>query len=241
MIQFTDKLKKDILKANFIILGETHGIKENLDVVKYFINFFTDQKIPVIFAIEWPHNLNSEINEYIRKDKNAIDWKSWIFSKSPDGRISKEHLKFLEWLKKKQIQIRCFDNSGKNWNDRDKKMAMDIVDLFKKNKDHKVLAFMGSLHAKKHPFEFNDRKCKPLTSYLPKDKTVSFKISYSSGSYFNMSFKKIEPTNKIKSLSKKSEIIKSKDKDCDYDYEIILNKATPITILDKKNMIRIDK
>jgi len=236
MFQFESKIKKDVLNANFIVLGETHGIKENLDVAKCFINFFTDQKIPVIFATEWPCNLNSEINEYIKKDKSIMGWKSWLFSRSPDGRISKEHLRFLRWLKKKQVQIRCFDNSGKNWNDRDKKMAMDIMNFSKKNKDHKILAFMGSLHAKKHYFELNNKKCKPLTSYLPKNKTISFKISYLSGRYFNMFIKKIKPTNKIKSLNKKVKIIKSKDYDC----EIILNKATPITILDKKNMIRIE-
>ena len=118
-------------------------------------------------------------------------------------------------------------------------MARDIMNFSKKNKDCKILALTGNLHAKKQSFRLNDKKCKALISYLPKNKTISFKISYLSGNYFNMYLKKIEPTNKTKSVNKKINIRKLKNKD--YDYEIILNKATPITILDKKNMIHIDK
>lgn len=231
-VNFDISVQKEILNKDFIVLGETHGAKENLDTARCFAKLFIDQNIPIFFAIEWPTNLDVEINEYIRKNKNSLNWKNWVFSKSPDGRISKEHLKFLGWLKKKQIPIKCFDGSGKSWNDRDKKMAKNITDVFNKNKDYKIIALMGNLHAKKYSFTLNGKVCRPLVSYLPKNKTVSFKISYLSGQYFNMFVKKIEPNKEIKTENAKSNLIKLKN--TVYDYEIILKKATPINILSKK-------
>lgn len=236
---FDINIQKEILSKDFIILGETHGIKENLDITRCFIKFFIDQNISVFFAIEWPANLDAEINDYVRKNKNGLNWKRWLFSKSPDGRISKEHLKFLGWLKKKQILIKCFDDNGKNWNDRDKKMVKNIVNVHVKNKNHKIVALMGNLHAKKHSFDLNGKICRPLASYLPKNKTVSFKINYLSGQYFNMFIKKIESNKNIKIWNEKKIITKSKDKA--YDYEIVLKKATPISILDKKSVTHTDK
>lgn len=231
MFKIPSKLKKDIRNNDFIVIGETHGIKENLDIIKYFINFLTDQNIPIILGIEWPSDLNMEINDYVKKNKSDLNWKRWVFSSSPDGRISKEHLKFLGWLKKKQIPIKCFDSNGKSWNDRDKKMAKNITDVFNKNKDHKIIALMGNLHAKKHSFVLSGKVCRPLVSYLPKDKTISFKISYLSGRYFNMFVKKIELDKEIKLENKKAKIIKLKNGV--YDYEIFLKKATPVNILRK--------
>lgn len=239
MFKITNKLKKEILNSNFIILGETHGAKENLDVAKYFINFLIDQNIPLIFGIEWPANLDTEVNNYIKKNKSILDWRAWAFSKSPDGRISKEHLKFIDWLKKKQILMKCFDESGKNWNDRDERMAMSMINIHKEYKKQKIIALMGNLHAKKHSFNLNNKVCRPLVSYLPKNKTISFKISYLFGRYFNIFLKNIEPNKNTKIENKKSKITKSKDNI--YDYEIILKKATPISILDKKNIIYTEK
>lgn len=108
MFKISSKLKKDIRNNDFIVIGEIHGIKENLDIVKYFINFLTDQNRPIIFAIEWPSDLNMEINDYVKKNKSDLNWKRWLFSSSPDGRISKEHLKLIDWLRKKQIPIKCW-------------------------------------------------------------------------------------------------------------------------------------
>ena len=188
---FNVGLQKEILSKDFIILGETHGIKENLDITKFFLKFFIDQNISIFFAIEWPINLEIEINDYLLK-KSSLNWKRWVFSRSPDGRISKEHLKFLGWLKKKQIPIKCFDDNGKNWNDRDKKMAKNITDIHTKNKKSKIIILLGNLHAKKHFFDLNGKIFRPTASYLPKNKTISFKINYLSGQYFNMFIKKIE-------------------------------------------------
>lgn len=164
MLKISSKLKKDILNNDFIIIGETHGIKENLDVVKYFINFLTDQNIPTVFGIEWPSDLNMEINDYIIKNKSDLNWKRWAFSGSPDGRISKEHLKLIDWLRKKQIPIKCFDDNDKDWNDRDKKMAINMLRISKEHKNNKVVALMGNLHAKKHSFDLNNQLCHPVVS-----------------------------------------------------------------------------
>jgi hypothetical protein len=118
----TDKFGKKLLNKRFILIGEVHGAKENLIIIKSFLSFFIKQKISVILALEWPNNLNSEINKYLTKNKK-LRWQVWQFSKTPDGRISKEHLVLLKWLRNKKLRVVCIDEGGLNWNDRDNTMA----------------------------------------------------------------------------------------------------------------------
>lgn len=87
---------------------------------------------------------------------------------------------------------------------------------------------VGSLHARKKKFFLGKQKYIPLASYLPKAHTLSFKLKYIYGSFFNISLRKIKPETKEK-LSRTVFIRWSKSPN--FDYEIIIRKAHPITIL----------
>lgn len=225
------KLKEKIQASNFIFIGEIHGIKENLTITKNFLNFFKREKIPVILALEWPKELTVEINNFLQKKKNKLDWQNWRFSKSPDGRISKEHLDFLKWLRGKGIMLICFDEGGLMWNQRDKKMAQNIFNFYKRNKSKKILAIMGNLHAKKKDFKFENKIYKPLSLYFSNKKLLTIKLEYLSGSYFNIKSKRIIPKNKTKDVLKLFKFNIKKSKSPFFDYMIFIKKAHSVKIL----------
>ena len=121
----------DFQNKKFLLIGEIHGIKENIKTLKFILNSYLNlnkNNSRLVIAFEWPAELTGEINDYL-KGKVKLNWRKWNFVKYRDGRISKEHLKFLNWIKKinlkipenKKIKIQCFDVSAKKWNTRDKK------------------------------------------------------------------------------------------------------------------------
>jgi len=227
-----EELQKELKKNKFIVIGEFHGVKENITIIKNFLTFFFQQKIPINFAMEWPKDLTKEINKYL-KGKIKLNWRSWKFSTSPDGRISKEHLGFIRWLKKRKINFYCIDEgSPKNetwayWNDRDKKMAKNIMKI----KKDKIIVLMGRLHSRtdrfKSKFISKTKFNNPAGYYLPKNKTLSICLRYAYGKTYNCGIKNIN--DKIK--KPKNDFLIRKLRKKGYDYEIIIKHAHPVTIL----------
>ena len=216
----------------YILIGEIHGIKENVEILKLFTElYFTKYNSKLILAFEWPVQLEKEINAYIQ-NHGDLNWRKWEFIKYKDGRISKEHIFFLKWVKKinfrlqksQQIKIRCFDVIAKNWNERDKKMANILLHNIK-DKRVKVVAIMGNFHASKKPFVFDGVKYIPLGSYLPKNKTISVKLEYMSGYFCNGTIKKILPITK--NINFVSKFVLRKTGKSGYDYILLVKKANP--------------
>ncbi len=229
-------------KETAIILGETHGIKENVIILKKFVEFYLKQNKCIILAFEWPKKLTTEINKYLCGKNKKINWEKWEFIAYNDGRISREHIKFLGWLKiknkslskKLKVHVYCFDERGNTWNKRDKQMARNLFFLLKKNSQCKIVMIMGNLHARKKKFLIGREKYIPLASYLPEKCVISFKLKYVSGYFFNFSLKKIKLNKKEKLM--KSFLIK-RSRDLNFDYEIIIQKAHPITKLKNSNLV----
>lgn len=217
----------------YILIGEIHGIKENVEILKLFTElYFTKYDGKLILAFEWPMQLEKEINDYIQNRGN-LNWRKWEFIKYKDGRIFKEHIFFLKWIKRinfrlqksQQIKIRCFDAIAKKWNERDKKMANVLLrDI--KDKKTKVIAMMGNFHASKKPFVFDRVKYIPLGSYLPKNKTISVKLEYISGYFYNGTIKKIPPITKNINFASKFALRKTEKSG--YDYILLVKKANSI-------------
>lgn len=214
-------------KTKFLLIGEIHGIRENIDVLKLFINLYLATKEKFVVALEWPANLSGEINKYLLGRADNLNWEKWDFINYKDGRISKEHLRFLSLLrarnvhlsKNRKISIRCFDASTNEWNARDKLMAKNL-----KSTRGNVLAIMGNFHANKMRFELSGQKYIPLGSLLPQQETMAIKIEYLSGKFYNHKIKTIR--SKIKSGSG---LKKSGQKGFDYVY--VISKAHPVKML----------
>src|SRR3989344_7461963 len=223
-------------KIKFILIGEIHGIKENILFLESIINSFLEKKQNLIIGLEWPKNLSKEINNYIQRRIKKLLWRKWEFSNCPDGRISKEHLLFLNWLKRlnkklpkdSKIRITCLDKGGRSWFERDKKMAENLLAISREFPRSLVIAIMGNFHARRKTFIFENKKYIPAGSYLPPAQTMAIKIKYLSGSFLNVSLKKIKP-QVIKKFISGFRIEKSKISG--FDYEIFVKKANPITIL----------
>lgn len=224
-----DFLKNKRIK--YILLGETHGIRENLKVAKKITSFLIKQKTTPELALEWPKELAGKIKKFLKRGSD-LNWRSWKFYKYQDGRISKDHINFLEWLQGKKIKIICFDENKPNldWNQRDKKMAQNILESSKQRGNGKTLAIVGNLHAKKRGFLLgkNSYKYVPLGSLLPRGKTVSVKLNYLSGFYFNIDREKIISRHRAKAVLPNFFVKKSRH--TDYDYEIVIKKATPVSL-----------
>lgn len=214
-------------KTKFVLIGEIHGIRENIDVLKLFINLYLAAKEKFVVALEWPANLSGEINKYLFGIVGGLNWEKWPFINYKDGRISKEHLRFLFWLrtknmhlsKNRKISIKCFDASANEWDKRDKSMAKNIK-LTRGN----VLAIMGNFHANKMKFELGGQKYMPLGSFLPQQETMAIKIEYLSGKFYN---------HKIKTVrgSIKSGLGLKKSKQKGFDYIYVIPKAHPVKML----------
>lgn len=223
-----------VKNKKLILLGETHGVKENIEVIKEFVYFLEKKGVPVTVALEWPLDINSEIQSFFNNDVE-LKWQNWNFVKDKDGRISKEHIEFLQWLKKrnnkllpdKRHGVYCFSVIDKSWNNRDLRMAKNIQSISKAGVKVAILAVMGSLHASKEKMLIEGEVHDPLASHLPKESFISFRFIYKSGTFFNHELQ----TFKNSAGSEGNDISIEPSTTKGYDYNIVIPHAHAITLL----------
>lgn len=216
-------------KIKFLLIGEIHGIRENLKILKVFVDLYFKKKINFIIAFEWPAYLSREINDYILGKTNILAWKGWEFINNRDGRISKEHIAFLSWLRKKNIKLSkdqdcvsiiCFDENADKWNERDRLMGNNI-----KKAERNVIAIMGNPHAAKSKFKLDKERHVPLGYHLPRKQTVAVKIIYRTGKFYNHGIHNIRKQDRAKlGLSKSKKV-------AGFDYVYMINMAHPTSPL----------
>src|SRR5581483_9599923 len=140
-------MKRIPASKKFLLIGEIHGVRENLDILKCFIIPHLAKKKKITVGFEWPARLSQEINDYISGKTKKIFPRKWKFAHNRDGRISKEHVQFLSWLRKNKITVLCFDESLRSWNERDRAMAQNL-----QKASGNIIAITGNLHARKRKF-----------------------------------------------------------------------------------------
>ena len=222
---------KNLPQKQFTLLGEMHGVQENTEILKMFIEWVFRSEDVLIVGLEWPYQLTNEINNYLL-GTGSLNWSSWEFIKHKDGRISQEHIAFLEWLKDfnsrldlaKKITIQCFDIEAEKWNERDKKMA-DVL-LKRKSEGVRFIAIMGNFHAKKEKFFLDQEEYIPLGSYLPATDTVAIKLNYLSGSFFNKSQKEFTSQE-----ANDTELLLEESPGPGYDFILSILRAHPVSLL----------
>lgn len=177
----SDKLLASLEATKLLILGEMHGVKENVDVIYTLFKKFGFRQL----ALEWKSGLLKVAEYYLESGEIDFD----AIKNSPDGRITAGHFALLKKLKDEGLleKLICFDGSGKaDWNKRDENMAENILsDL----SDSPTLVVAGNLHAKVELLTFNDEPGEHhpmgelIKSQLPD--VASGKIDYLSGQYHN--------------------------------------------------------
>jgi len=201
------------MNKDIIILGEIHGAKKNIEVIKYLIKKFGIKTI----CFEWS-------DEWFEKEGKPI------FDKIPkDGRFSIEHFKFLSKIKNKILIKYLLDENLSDWNESDKKSAQILEEVLKLDINKPVLVVLGKLHARKKKFylkSYSNNVLIPTGAYFA-GKACFVEIGYLGGEIFNFEKKKLALDKKIQDFFNKGggefSLIKSNNNY--FDYKIIVKET----------------
>lgn len=216
----------NVSENEFFVLGEIHGIQENISILESIIDYIsmTDE---IILALEWPSELSAPLNDFL-KNGSLLNYESWKFCANKDGRISKEHIDFIKKLKNTHSRVKEIHGvsaTANSWEERDKLMGQNILDLKRDNQNKKIVCILGNFHATKRPFEFEGNRMTPAASYLPADKTISIKLVYLSGKFMNVEIKNIIPPKETPPLSQLNRLISPNSPG--FDFELAIDAAHP--------------
>ena len=183
-------------ETKLFLLGETHGVKENVNIIYTLFKKFGFK----VLALEWDKKLQIEVENFLQTGK--FNFKA--IQNSSDGRITAGHFALLKKLKAEKLleKVVCFDEqvqSG-NWDDRDKSMAENIMINISKSK---MIAVAGNFHTKLEPIFFDGKTHHPLGENIKNQipNVPSGLIQYLTGQYYNYGIKNFKNEHKSKKFS----------------------------------------
>jgi hypothetical protein len=177
-----ESLVTELGEAKLLLLGETHGVKENADIIYTLFKKFGFKKL----ALEWDDKLQEQAEKFLQSGE--LDFEA--IKDSPDGRITAGHFALLKKLKDEGLleALVCFDGAtpSADWNTRDANMAKNII----ANLDNSTtLVVAGNLHTQVEPITFDDEKEEhhPMGENVKKQipNVPSGKIEYLTGQFHN--------------------------------------------------------
>ena len=197
MDNLVTELQNTCASYRYIVFGELHGVRQNVEILERFIR----EKVPCLragigLAFEWPLNKAecNKLNEYISgvlTEEDIKDVLKKLYSQQ-SGVFSDQHLRLLRMMREQNTpdgngikKLIAFDPDTDSWNERDRDMARTIME--EGAELDVVIIVTGDLHARKQQFTRNGSTevLIPLASYLPKDNTYAMKVRYQTGSFFN--------------------------------------------------------
>lgn len=176
------ELATELNDTKVFLLGETHGVKENADIIYTLFKKFGFKKL----ALEWDRELQAQAEKFLQTGE--LDFEA--VKDSSDGRITAGHFALLKRLKDEGLldALVCFDEQTQSgeWDDRDENMAKNILaNLI----GDKMLAVAGNLHTKVAPVVFDEEKAEhhPMGEQVKKriPAVPSGEIRYLTGQYHN--------------------------------------------------------
>ncbi len=177
-----ESLVSELGKAKLLLLGETHGVKENADIIYTLFKKFGFKKL----ALEW----NKELQEQAEKFLQTGELNFEAIKDSPDGRITAGHFALLKKLKDEGLleALVCFDGEtpSADWDTRDANMAKNIIANLT---DGTTLVVAGNLHTQVESITFEGEKEEhhPMGENVKKQipDVPSGKIKYLTGQFHN--------------------------------------------------------
>ncbi len=177
-----ESLVSELGKAKLLLLGETHGVKENADIIYTLFKKFGFKKL----ALEWNNELQDTAENFLQTGE--LDFAA--IKDSPDGRITAGHFALLKKLQDDGLleTLVCFDGEmpSDGWDTRDAGMAKKIITNLG---DSTMLVVAGNLHTQIEPITFDDEKEKqhPMGENIKKQipDVPSGKIKYLTGQFHN--------------------------------------------------------
>lgn len=185
--QAVARLQESLEETKLFLLGETHGVAENSNIIYTLFKKFGFKRL----ALEWDgQELQEIVDTFLSTgdiDPEAIKEKD-----GGDGRITAGHFALLQKLKKEGLleDIILFDANEEAWshgdNYRDQVMADNVL---ANGVDEKTLVVSGNLHSKVDPItstgeeEVRHPMGEHIKNQIPE--LSSGKIEYRSGQYYN--------------------------------------------------------
>ena len=177
-----ESLVTELGEAKLLLLGETHGVKENADIIYTLFKKFGFKKL----ALEWDKELREQAEKFLQTGE--LDFEA--IKDSPDGRITAGHFALLKKLKDEGLleALVCFDGETPtaDWDTRDANMAKNIIANLANSR---TLVVAGNLHTQVEPITFDDEKEEhhPMGEHLKKQipNVPSGKIKYLTGQFHN--------------------------------------------------------
>ncbi len=177
-----ENLVTELGEARLLLLGETHGVKENADIIYTLFKKFGFKKL----ALEWSTELLVQVEKFLQTGE--LDFEA--IKDSPDGRITAGHFALLKKLKDEGLleALICFDGEKQSadWDTRDVNMAKNIITNLANST---TLVVAGNLHTQVNPITFDDEteEHHPMGENVKKQipNVPSGKIKYLSGQFHN--------------------------------------------------------
>lgn len=173
-----DAVTANIESTKIFLLGEIHGIKENVDVIYTLFKKFGFKQL----ALEWETSLNEVVEKYL--SSGEIDFNT--IEESADGRITAAHFALIKKLTEEGLLNKLVCLIGKSGeNTRDENMALSSI---QKISDEATLVVAGNLHTKTEKIIFKDGKeMHPMGEFIKKEipNVETAKIRYAHGEYHN--------------------------------------------------------
>ncbi len=184
-----ESLVSELGKAKLLLLGETHGVKENADIIYTLFKKFGFKKL----ALEWDKKLKAQAEKFLAIGE--LDFET--IKDSPDGRITAGHFALLKKLKDEGLleALVCFDSETPyvDWDTHDANMAKNILANVS---DGPTLVVAGTWHTKVTPviFEGETKENHPMGENVKKliPDVPSGKIEYLTGQFHNFGTKDFE-------------------------------------------------
>jgi hypothetical protein len=211
---------------SIIVLGEVHGIKTNIKVVRTFVDKFDIDTVLVELPVRW--------NKYLRSLKNGdpkllyegLKKEAWV---SDSGLIGQEHIELFKDLFSRGKEVVAVIRESKNWNEGELKTAGNIKKRIRKGK--KYLLVVGSLHARNNRFRYGINKTRethtPIGYYL-KGIGGYIRIRYGRAKAKNFELIKLIDEAALKELGGRKNIV-IPSRSSFYDYDFIVSSSGPVT------------
>lgn len=187
-------LLEKIQNTKVFLLGETHGVQENADIVYTIYKKFGFRQL----ALEWESYLKKVVEDYI--ETGEFDFET--IKNEPDGRITPGHFVLIKKLHDEGLldEIIYFKSRGsRSANSADKKMSKKILAGLT---DVPTLVVAGSFHTQTKTTTLEDEPgvIRPMGERVKEEipNVPSGKIEYLSGQYQNYGAQDFEESDNNK-------------------------------------------
>jgi hypothetical protein len=190
-------VKQTFSSIDTVIIGEVHGVVENVKAIQDTIALISPHKKISCVAFEYPRELLPIFEKALR----ANDYVSLITNKEVkqlllDGRFSKGHFDLIFDIYNKKVKLLFIDCLDKKWDYRDRAMFEMVTTArqFLPN-DSIILCIVGNLHSAIETEIVQGRPYLPLGSHFDSHMLVVY-LKYLEGSYLNGGVKSFHTQNK---------------------------------------------